>query len=168
MARIQHGGRGNEAAPGAPPPDVVSPDAVVKALYESVSFVPGRQPDYNRLRALFHPDARVVPPRTEQGAGLEILDPDTFITRSREYVVTSGLERKGFCEKEVARRTGVFGSMIHLFSTYESRHTMNDPEPFQRGINSIQLVKDAHRFWIISILWESEGPGNPIPRSFLL
>lgn len=168
MAHQTHGERGNETAPAAHKSELTTLDGVITALYESVSFPPGRQPDYGRLRTLFHPDARIVPPRTEKGSGLEVLDLDSFITSSAEHVVTSGLERLGFHEREVARRTSAFGTMVHLFSTYESRHTVNDPAPFQRGINSIQLVKDAHRFWVLSILWEAEGPGNPIPRAFLI
>ena len=168
MAKTPRGGRGTDAVPAAHQPDVATLDAIVKALYESVSFPPGRQPDYIRLKALLHPEGRIIPPRTETGAGIDILDPDSFIARSREFVVTTGMERQGFHEKEVARRTSLFGTMVHVLSTYESRHTVDDPVPFQRGINSIQIVKDQQRFWVVSILWETERPGHPIPRAFLL
>lgn len=168
MAKPPHGGPGAETPPSAHHADVMTLDAVVKALYEAVSFPPGRQPDYQRLRGLFHPEGRIVPPRSEKAPGHEVLDLDRFIASSREFVVTTGLERQGFQEREIARRTSMYGAMAHLFSTYENRHATEDPAPFQRGINSIQLVKDPDRFWIVSILWEEERPGHPIPKAFLL
>jgi hypothetical protein len=168
MAKLTDTKGGEGTLPPSHHPQVVTLDAIIQALYESVSFLPGRQPDYQRLRALFHPDARILPPRAERAAALELLDIDTFIMRSREVVVTTGLERLGFHEKEVARRTGTFGAMTHVFSTYESRHTMQDTVPLQRGINSIQLVRGSNRFWVVSMLWEAESPGHPIPRTFLV
>lgn len=167
MAKQSTPRRGSNNSPSVAPPDVATTDALIRAMYESVSFPPGSQPDFDRLRALFHPDGRIIPPRAERGAELEVLDVEEFISRSRVDVVSTGLERRGFQEQEIARRSAVFGSMVHILSTYESRYTLADPAPFQRGINSIQLVQDSYRFWILSILWEAERPGNPIPKAFL-
>ena len=151
----------------ATPDDVTTVEGMIKALYESVSFAPGGQPDYQRLRWLFHPDGKLIPPKNENEAKVSVMDVDTFNTRSREHVVISGLERKGFVEKEIARRSHAFGNIVQLFSTYESRHTMNDPTPIQRGINSIQLLKEGGRWWVISILWDVERSTNPIPKAYL-
>ena len=148
----------------ADPADVVSVNAIINALYECVSFSPGRQPDYNRLRTLFHPSGIVIPPRTDHAALFAVMDVEAFITRSRHYVITAGLERKGFHEREVARRTESFGTIVHVFSTYESRQRPDDPATIQRGINSIQLGRDGKRWWMFSILWDIERPGNPIPK----
>jgi len=147
--------------------DVATIDGLVKALYESVSFSAGSQPDYSRLRSLFHPDGRMIPSKGERDPGVRVMDVETFIVRSREDVVIGGLERRGFVETEVARRMQSFGSIVHLFSTYESRYSAADPAPIQRGINSIQMVKEGNRWWILSILWEVERPGNPMPRAYL-
>jgi hypothetical protein len=56
---------------------------------------------------------------------------------------------------------------VHRFSTYESRRIATDSIPFARGINSIQLVNDGQRWWILTILWEAERPGNTIPDRYL-
>jgi hypothetical protein len=77
------------------------------------------------------------------------------------------VERNGFFEKEIARRTEQFGHIAHVWSTYESRHQADDPEPFMRGINSIQLIYDDTRWWIITIYWEHEGVDSPIPERYL-
>ena len=57
--------------------------------------------------------------------------------------------------------------ITHAFSTYESRRTKDDAKPFARGINSIQLVNDGTRWWIVTVFWDSERPNNPIPAKYL-
>ena len=91
-----------------------------------------------------------------------MLDIDGFIARVRDYV-----EKNGFYEKEIARRTEQFDQIAHVWSTYESRHKANDPEPFMRGINSIQLFYDESRWWIVSIYWQHESTEHPIPEKYL-
>jgi hypothetical protein len=76
-------------------------------------------------------------------------------------------EAAGFFEREIARRTDCFGNVCQIFSTYESRHAASDPKPFERGVNSIQLVRDGKRWWIASVAWEAERPDNPIPPEYL-
>jgi len=149
------------------PGDVSSLYGIVKALYESVSFAPGKQPNYDRLRTIFHRDGRLIPSKVDRDAEFCALDVETFITQSREFIVISGLERKGFLECEIARRTQPFGNIIHVFSTYEAKDASTDPASTQRGINSIQIVREHGRLWIMSVLWDVERPGNPIPRPYL-
>jgi hypothetical protein len=76
-------------------------------------------------------------------------------------------KENGFYEKEIARRTEQFGNIAHVWSIYESRHNKNDPEPFMRGINSIQLFNDGKRWWIVNIYWQQESAENPIPQKYL-
>ena len=57
--------------------------------------------------------------------------------------------------------------MLHAFSTYEARRTPDDAEPFMRGINSIQLFHDGTRWWVVTVFWDAERPGNPIPAEYL-
>ncbi len=150
----------------ANPEDVSSVNGAIRALYESVSFQPGKQPDYARLRTILHPRAVIVPPRAEHTAELLIHDVESFISQSRLSVISTGLEGLGFHEKETARRSESFGNVVSVFSTYESRHRESDPTPIQRGINSIELMKDARRWWVIAILWDIEKPTNPIPKEY--
>jgi hypothetical protein len=77
------------------------------------------------------------------------------------------LEKNGFFETEIARQVEQYGGVVHAFSTYESRHKAEDPAPFVRGINSIQLFNDGQRWWVVTILWEGERPDNPIPQKYL-
>jgi hypothetical protein len=61
-----------------------------------------------------------------------------------------------------------FGQIAHVWSTYESRRDPSDPEPFMRGINSIQLFDDGKRWWILSIYWQHESSKHSIPAKYLL
>ncbi len=152
---------------GASAADTESVNAIIKAMYECVSFSPGEQPDYKRLQSLYHPQAIVVPSKTGHDAPITVQTVEAFVNQSRGFVISTGLEREGFYEREIARRTASFGNIVHVFSTYESSHTSGDPSPFQRGINSIQLVKEGKRWWILSITWDVERAGNPLPHEYL-
>ena len=52
-------------------------------------------------------------------------------------------------------------------SAYESLYTPDDPEPFSRGVNTIQLLHDQDRWWVLSIAWSEEDEDNPIPEKYL-
>jgi hypothetical protein len=91
-----------------------------------------------------------------------MMDVEQYITQ-----VGPRLESGGFFEREIARRVERYGGVVHVFSTYESRRALSDPVPFARGINSIQLWFDGRRWWIVTIYWEGERPGNPIPPAYL-
>lgn len=86
---------------------------------------------------------------------------DDFVKSAEPY-----FDRFPFYEFEIARKVESFGYITHVMSTYESRKTP-DGEPFARGINSIQLFHDGRRFWIVSMTWDVEREGNPIPKRFL-
>lgn len=146
--------------------DLASTDAIVRALYEAISFEPNGQPDWDRFASLFHPEGRLIPPRDEESGELHVLGVEEFAERSSEYVERVGIREKGFSEREIGRETERFGNVAHLFSAYESRHTPDDSEPFSRGINSIQLVHDEIRWWVLSVLWDVERPGTPIPERY--
>ena len=74
---------------------------------------------------------------------------------------------EGFHEREIARRSERFGRIVHVWTTYESLHSLSDAQPFARGINSIQLFHDGTRWWILSVYWQGEPPEAPIPTEYL-
>jgi hypothetical protein len=135
--------------------DVASEDAIIKAFYESASFLPAQQPDYDRLRTLFHPQGHLIPPKGELGPELTVYGVEAFITRSREHVVISGLERGGFSKREIDRQCQSFGAILHVFSRYESRPSATGTAPIERGLHSMQLLKEDGRWWVVSVLWEA-------------
>ena len=160
----QQPARDSASLPPAPKAeDVASVDAIITALYDVISGGAGQRRDWNRFRSLFHPDAKLIPLVRRPGmSGALVLTPQSYIDRSGVM-----LERDGFFEKEIARRSERYGNLVHAFSTYESRRAASDPQPFMRGINSIQLLSDGTRWYVMNITWESERPENPIPARYL-
>jgi hypothetical protein len=147
--------------------DVSSIDGLINAAYDVISGPAGHPRDWDRERALFFPGARLIPTATVPGrndvdlAPL-LLDVDGYIERVEPIFAKSG-----FYEKEVARRTEQFGRIAHVWSTYESRHSRDEPDPFMRGINSFQLFHDGSRWWIVNIYWQHESAAHPIPEKYL-
>jgi hypothetical protein len=149
--------------------ETATPEAIVAALYESVSHGPDTEPDWARMRRLFLPVGMLIPPKPARDDIFTVLDVDGFAERVKKSNV-QGKEKgepTSFFEKEIARRADCFGNVCQVFSTYEARRAPGDEKPFMRGINSIQLVKDTERWWIASVVWDSERPDNPIPAAFL-
>ncbi len=144
--------------------DVTSVDAIIASLYDVISGPAGQARNWDRFRNLFVPGARLIPTgrRPDGTTSLRMLSPD-------EYAQASGpsLERNGFFEREISHRMERFGNIAHVFSTYDSKRTAQDPAPFARGINSIQLYHDGKRWWVVTIYWDSERPDNLLPSRYL-
>lgn len=152
----------NFSVPAAAEKDVDSIDAIVAALYDVISGPAGQARDWNRLRSLFVPTARMMPVglRPDGSAGMRLL-------QVNDYVASSGplLVEKGFHERELARRTERFGHISHVFSTYEGK--LDADGHVMRGINSLQLMHDGKRWWIVSLMWEAENPALNLPAEYL-
>ena len=160
---------GHPGWPAAKPEDVKSPDAILNAVYDVISGGKGQARDWNRMRSLFLPDARLipaisVPPTAEQPAHVDaiMLTINGYIARSSARMIANG-----FFEHSIHNETEQFGNIFHIWSTYDSRDNADDPKPFARGINSFQLLNDGKRYWIVNIFWDAESPDHPIPRKYL-
>lgn len=145
--------------------DGASVDTIVAALYDVISGPAGAPRNWNRMRALFAPDAKlmvVTPNREGGGFALRTMTVEDYISRNMSAFNTSG-----FYEREIARTTDSFGQLVHVFSTYELLRSPNDPKPFMRGINSIQLAFDGKRWWIANLVWRAEDAGLALPERYL-
>lgn len=150
------------AAVEAAPADVASEDAIIEALYDVISGPAGPR-DWNRFRSLFAPGARLIP----------IAAPEESAARAVVWTVEEYAARAGanfmetpFFETEIARSSQTYGGLTHAFSTYEARRSP-DGEPFMRGINSIQLLDDGERWWIVTVFWQPETRAHPLPERYL-
>ena len=150
------------AQPDADPRDVSTIDGIIEAYYEVVSGPAGQPRDWARDSTLHLPQALVTIVRTGE-RGETVLDPvdlGTFHAQSDRLVET------GFFEREVSREVQRYGATAHVWSTYEWRTTENGPRG-GRGINSIQLVWDGVRWWIVSWMFDGRTDAPPIPREYL-
>lgn len=149
----------------AKPEDVQSIDSILAATYDVISGPAGKKRDWDRFRSLFYPGARLIPTGKRPGdteVRARVLTPDDYVQRSAPF-----LEKEGFFERGISNKIDHFGNIAHVFSTYESRHNEADAQPFQRGINSFQLVNDGKRWWIMTIMWQGETADTPIPSEYL-
>ena len=144
------------------PADVASRDAIVAALYDSISGPAGER-DWDRFRALFLPEAQLIAAhKTKEGLlSCKAMTVQGYVEGAGKY-----FKEHAFYEHEISRKLESFGSISHIFSTYESRDTANG-KPFERGINSIQLFNDGSRWWIVDVYWTGETPENTIPERYL-
>lgn len=123
-----------------------------------------RERDWKLFAHLFHPDAKLI--TAGKNNDREFL---VKYMSSADYVKSAGkwMAKNEFVEKEISRKSEVFGKMAHVFSTYECYDSENKEEPSMRGINSIQLLNDGERWWILSVYWTKESWFNPIPSEYL-
>lgn len=139
-------------------------DSTIETLYSVISGEKGEARNWELFKYLFHDDAKLIPSGTNRQGVVGV----RYMTKD-QYIQTSGkwLLENGFFEKEIGRKTDQFGNMAQVFSTYESFKTKADTKPFMRGINSIQLLNDGKRWWIINIFWQGENPKQPIPEKYI-
>jgi len=149
--------------PAANPADVATVDALVKAAYEAISQPGGRPAQYDRFQSLAHPTAPANSIRQQDGGPVFV--PGTVV----QYLEGHRARMAGvsILEKEIHRITESFGSMAHVWSTFEATATRNNQTTTRRGINSLQLAFDGTRWWIVAGLWDFETPDHPLPKRYL-
>lgn len=154
--------------PMADPADVESIDAIITAVYAAISGDAGEERDWDRFRSLFLPQARLMPVSSQHGengrtSSVASGTPDEFAANA-----SGAFTEQGFYEIEIGGVTEQYGDIAHRFSSYASFRT-DDPEeePFNRGINSFQLLYDGERWWVLSIFWQHEPDAGPIPAEYL-
>jgi len=148
--------------PAPKPEDVKSMDGILRAIYDVISGPAGDR-DWSRFRSLCLPQARftqTAPAPDGNGTVVFSWGEEEFIRDAREVFA-----KEAFYEDAIVNQPDTYGKMAQVFSSYESRHSLGE-KPFQRGINTIQLLNDGKRWWVVSILWDSERPDNPLPAKF--
>lgn len=144
--------------PAADPADVESIDAIIAALYDVISGPAGER-DWERFRSLFAPNATLAPmaPRPDGSLPVRVISPDQYVEWGSGYFTENA-----FYEREAGRELERFGNVANAMSFYESRHSP-DEEPFTRGVNTITLLHDGTRWYVLSIAWDEVREGLPAP-----
>lgn len=137
-------------------------DGLMKSLYASISGPAGER-DWEFFYSLYKPNAimgamRMSPQGKMVYSGFT---PQQYVERNGPF-----FEKNGFWEEELHRETIEYGELVHVFSSYEFRTDNNREEVRQRGINSLQLVFEDGRWWIVSIQWNAERDALPLPKKF--
>ncbi len=156
-------------------PSTATLDQLVSAIDAAVSGPADK--DRTCFRALFLPDARLIPIRVaaDGTATPRVLTVDGWI----DAVGKQG--KQVFWERQIKVRTETWGHIAHLWSTYETRAASGETGPdgkpsegkasegkiLDRGINSIQAVFDGKQWRVIEIIWQAETPTDPLPEKYL-
>lgn len=139
--------------------DVKSTDSILAALYGVISGPAGER-DWDRFRSLFLPQGRLTSATKNPDGSFRVrpMSVEDYAKGAGSYFA-----QHAFYESPIVNRIETFGNVSQVFSSYESRHTPGEA-PFARGVNSIQLLYDGSRWWIVSILWDQERDDNPLPK----
>jgi hypothetical protein len=139
--------------------DAATIDALIKATYEVVSGEKGAKRQWERDNYLHHPNAiySYFDRHKQEQVTMTVQE---FHKETDEMVFSTA-----FYESEVNREVRIFGSIAHVWSTYETRLEKNG-EIERRGINSIQLIFENNRWYIISWTFCGETDQNKIPKTF--
>lgn len=127
--------------------------AAVEEMYAMVSGPAGPR-DWSRNCNCFLPEALQVRTWVDEQAlpRRKVMTLDEFTVDSAPF-----LESTDFYEIETSRRIDIFGNIAQVWSAYEARRSLDGSAPERRGINSIQLVRDAEQGWrIIHMIWDNE------------
>jgi hypothetical protein len=137
----------------------LDPEILVTGVYEAVSGSFAEQPDWDFIRAHFDPKALIVLRSSREGSTVH--DVDGFIKDFTDFYGRIS-EAEGFRETVVSVRSLVYGNVAHAYVVYEAQ-ILGDDRPPQRGLDSWHLVKKDGRWWVISIVNDSEPTSGPIP-----
>lgn len=142
--------------------DVQSIDSTIQSLYEVISGEAQAPRDWDRFKNLFATDAKLIPTgKNQEGKFVyRTMTPDDYIKMFTTRVTT------GFFERELSNKIETYGTITHVFSTYETKEK-KDGAVTNRGINSIQLFYDGTRYYILNIFWCAESLGFPLPDQYL-
>lgn len=137
-------------------------EAVIKSLYDSISFKKGVRPDLQKLRNLFIDEARLI--RTTKDSH-EIMSVEDFINSFNTRIDAGDFIE--FSEYEIKNKIELSGGIAHAFSTYETDFETPGGKLNARGINSIQLMEMDGEWKVVNIFWYNEDDENKIPQEYL-
>jgi CubicO group peptidase (beta-lactamase class C family) len=148
----------------ARPEDVSSPEAIVRADYDSISGGVGVPRQWARDLTLYDPNARYISVYREPKTGQ--LTPWTPTQPEYADEADAHAVRVGFIERELAHKTYRFGNIATVLSSFEGKE-QSTGKVLYRGVNIYQLYFDGKRWWISSSACDGEHNINPIPPELL-
>jgi len=83
---------GHPGWPVAKPEDVKSPEAILNAVYDVISGGKGQARDWNRMRSLFIPGARLIPAITVAATADKPAHTDAILLTIEDYIAAAAQE----------------------------------------------------------------------------
>lgn len=136
-------------------------EAVIDASLQALSGPVGAPRDWARYLRLFDPAARLVSTSINDQGETVITrwDLDSYETDADDYLVKTGFE-----DRKLACVPTRFGNVAAVRCSFEG---LEQSKIVERGVAMYQLYNDGERWWITSVVWDRERPGNLIPSEFL-
>ena len=127
-----------------------TPEGLTAALYAFISGSKEQKRDIEKIRALFHLQARLVvaAKHPEKGAFMRPMDLEAFLA----FAIPQW--QKGFFEKGTATTVQKQDGIAQVWSPYEIRLEADGPVLYT-GINALQCVFDGKRWWITHLAFQS-------------
>jgi hypothetical protein len=127
-----------------------TPEALTTALYAFISGPQAQKRDIEKIRALFHIQARVVvaAKHPEKGAFIRPMELEAFLA----FAIPQW--QKGFFEKGTAVSVQKQDGVAQVWSPYEIRLAADGPVLYT-GINALQCAWDGKRWWITHLEFQS-------------
>jgi hypothetical protein len=144
--------------------DVSSIEGIVEASYETISGPVGAPRQWGRDRTLFASSVHFISLGNDPKTGKVAVRDSNY----QEYLDESDsfLVKEGFTEVEVGHIIKQYGNVATVLSSYEGR-VQSTGKIITRGVNIFSLYNDGQRWWIQTMMWDQERPGNPIPAELL-
>jgi hypothetical protein len=132
------------------PADTGTPEALTAALYTFISGSKDQKRDIEKIRALFHPQARIMvaAKHPEKGAFIRPMELESFLA----FAIPQW--EKGFFERSTAVSVQKQDGVAQVWSPYEIRLAADGPALYT-GINALQCAWDGKRWWITHLEFQS-------------
>ena len=138
-------------------------DTLIAEFYEALTYTDSDGSDNAKLDALHYPDAMVGVVDTSRVRIFKELD---FRKRSEEGLAKNNVVL--FKEKELGSITHIYGGVAMRFSPYEFIIKSPSRELVVQGVNTIQLVKDPEKGWLVYSVFFSDNLSYPdVPKEYL-
>jgi hypothetical protein len=133
-------------------------EALIHRIYKIVSGPKTTKREWDDIRALFWPTARVISIYNLGDGKCRVRDltvEEWIVAASARFAAEDFYERGIILDSIAAAR-------IYLISSpYESRHEADGPV-FERGVNHFSFFQDDERWWLSNLVWEVEALDRPL------
>jgi hypothetical protein len=104
------------------------------------------------MKPLFSRHARITRVTPE---ATDFFDLSGFRSMAEELIEVGAFT--SFFEREIARRVDRFGGVMHVASAYETRISPEAADYIERGVNSLQLIREDGAWRICSLAWDDQA-----------
>ena len=142
--------------------ELQSAEGVVRELYRLICVPVGGTTDWEKVRALFIPEAVIVLRVSKDAFSTFTVQGwiDDFVSFNEK----ARSSERGFEEKIVRMSPMVFRDIAHVLVLYEAR-MLDWSKPAQPGVDSVELVRKDGRWWIAAITNDIPNEEHPVPAA---